>query len=89
MQRTTDEAEINALIDRQTAAWNRADAEGWGECFSDDATFVNIMGMPLTGRRHIADRHGAMFRTVFSGSSSRVLINGMTPVGEHIVIVRL
>ena len=80
---------IQALIDAQTEAWNRGDADAWASCFSDDAGFVNIMGMSLHGRAHIAERHGVMFRSVFVGSTSRALLESVTPVGDDTLLLRM
>ena len=89
MQQSTDETEIRALIDRQTAAWNRGDGDQWAECFSDDASFVNIMGMPLTGRAEIGARHAEILRTVFRGSVSHVHLTDLRACGDDLVIARM
>ena len=81
-------AAVTQIVDEQAAAWTRGDAEAWSAPFSTDASFVNILGMTLTGRAQIAERHDVMFRTVFRGSASRVLLEGVTSVNEHVAIVR-
>lgn len=45
------------------AAVDAKDAEALGDLFSDDAVFVNIMGMAMVGRQGIVDGH----RWAFAG----------------------
>ena len=89
MQQPTDEVEIRSLIDRQTAAWNRGDGEQWAACFSDDASFVNIIGMLLAGREEIGARHAEILRTVFRGSVSKVHLTELRPCGRDLMIARM
>ena len=80
--------EITLLIDQQADAWNRGDAAAWSACFADDASFVNIMGMPLVGRREIQERHAMMFRTVFAGSRTDVAIDAITMIPGGLALAR-
>jgi uncharacterized protein (TIGR02246 family) len=66
------EAAIRALLARQAEAWNRHDARAWSAPFTEDAEFVNILGMLLVGRAQIEQRHAELFQGIFS--HSRVVV---------------
>ena len=82
-------AAVTQIVDGQAAAWTRGDADAWAASFSVDASFVNILGMILRGRAEIAQRHDIMFRTVFRGSTSRVLLEGVTSLNADVATVRM
>jgi uncharacterized protein (TIGR02246 family) len=85
---TLSDDEITLLIDQQADAWNRGDAAAWAACFTDDARFVNIMGMTLVGRREIEQRHAMMFRTVFAGSRTEVVTDAITMIPGGLALAR-
>ena len=49
------------LVDAFAQALNAKDADDLGELFTDDAEFVNIMGMRMHRRQGIVDGHGWAF----------------------------
>lgn len=80
---------VQRIIDDQADAWRRGDGDAWAACFSEDARFVNIMGMSLDGRARIAERHAQMFRTLFLGSVVRVDLESVTEIGPDVLLVRM
>ncbi|MFE9566199.1 SgcJ/EcaC family oxidoreductase [Streptomyces sp. NPDC006487] len=56
-------ASVRAVLDRLVAAWERHDAEAYGELFTEDASYVTYVGTFYRGRRDIVDSH----RTLFAG----------------------
>jgi uncharacterized protein (TIGR02246 family) len=48
-----DEQEIRRLVDTFREGWNRPDGEAVGGVFSDDATFVDVLGKLHVGREGI------------------------------------
>jgi uncharacterized protein (TIGR02246 family) len=64
-----DEAAILELFDRQTTAWERADAELFASAFAEHADFINITATPLRGRREIAEHHKKLWATIYKGSA--------------------
>jgi len=62
------EATIRAAIAEQAEAWNRHDTKAWLAPFSEDAEFINILGMALLGRPEIEQRHAELFRGIFRSS---------------------
>ncbi len=57
---------------RQAEDWNRHDARAWSEPFTEDADFVNILGMLFKGRSEIERRHADLFGSIFK--QSRVVV---------------
>ena len=47
---------VGAVLDRQTAAWNRGDLEGFVSAYAEDATFVSPTGL-TRGRQAVLDRY--------------------------------
>ena len=66
------EAAIRSLLADQASAWNRHDAHAWVAPFTEDAEFVNILGMLMQGRKQIEARHVELFQGIFS--KSRVVV---------------
>lgn len=66
------EPAIRAALARQADAWNHHDAKAWVASFSEDAEFINILGMSLVGRPEIEKRHAEIFGSIFA--RSRVVV---------------
>lgn len=75
------EAAIRALLARQAEAWNEHDARAWCESFTEDAEFVNILGMLFHGRAQIEARHAELFRGIFSRSQVTVITRKVVSLG--------
>ncbi|WP_329280948.1 SgcJ/EcaC family oxidoreductase [Streptomyces sp. NBC_00691] len=56
-------ASVQAVLRRLVAAWERHDAEAYGELFTEDATYITYVGTFYRGRRDIVESH----RTLFTG----------------------
>ena len=65
---TYAEAEIRALLDRLTEAWNAADAHAYGAGFTRDATYITFVGTLYRGRADIAVAHQALFGSLLKGT---------------------
>jgi uncharacterized protein (TIGR02246 family) len=70
-------------------AWNRGDAAGYGELFTDDADFVAWTGAHGRGRQAIEDAHRRLFDGPLAGSRM-VLVNdeAESPPSESLRFVR-
>ena len=62
---SSDEESIRAVVTAYCDAWNRHDMEALAELFTDDAQWVNIVGMHWPGRTAIVAAHNAYHRTFF------------------------
>jgi uncharacterized protein (TIGR02246 family) len=70
-------------------AWNRGDAAGYGELFTDDADFVAWTGAHGRGRQAIEDAHRRLFDGPLAGSRM-VLVSdeAESPPSESLRFVR-
>jgi uncharacterized protein (TIGR02246 family) len=66
---TTDEAMIHRLINELVDAWNRGDADAYGACYLNDATFTNVNGMFHVSREEFNRRHEEILRGALKGST--------------------
>jgi uncharacterized protein (TIGR02246 family) len=82
-----DDATIAALITSQAETWNRHDAAAWVAPFDADAEFVNIVGMRLSGKEQIQQRHAELFQSIFSHSSVVVTTGKLTRLGADAAVV--
>ncbi|GAA1762186.1 SgcJ/EcaC family oxidoreductase [Streptomonospora arabica] len=64
-----DTESVAALLDELAAAWNAGDADAYGDCFTEDATYIVYNGMLLSGPREIAEAHRHLFAGPLQGSS--------------------
>lgn len=82
---TPDQAEktIREILAQQAADWNRHDAKAWVAPFSDDAEFINILGMSLEGHAEIERRHDEIFKTIFARSRVVVTTRKVRMLGDR------
>ncbi|MFF7748674.1 SgcJ/EcaC family oxidoreductase [Streptomyces sp. NPDC007971] len=60
---TADVAAITSVLNDLVTAWERHDADAYGELFTEDATYITYVGTYYQGRRDIVSSH----RTLFGG----------------------
>jgi uncharacterized protein (TIGR02246 family) len=60
---------LETIVRQLETAWNAMDASAFARHFAEDADFVNIRGEHHRGRTAITAGHGAIFRTVYAGST--------------------
>ncbi|SHG36609.1 SgcJ/EcaC family oxidoreductase [Streptoalloteichus hindustanus] len=75
-----DEDAVRALAGALAEAWNRGDADAYGEVFTEDAEYVDFMGQRARGRREIVETHRWLFATVLKGSR----MSGVGPSGAEV-----
>jgi uncharacterized protein (TIGR02246 family) len=81
------EAAIRATLAKQAEAWNRHDVKAWVEPFTEDANFVNILGMSLQGRAEIERRHAELFQGIFAHSRVVVTARKVRALGATAALV--
>jgi uncharacterized protein (TIGR02246 family) len=84
--RTADSVSIERLIVSLEEAWARADAGAFASRFANDGTFTNVLGMFFRGRDAFRDRHDAVFRTVFKGSTLTLRISTLRFIRTDVAI---
>jgi len=68
-QSNPDETAIRQILDSEVATWNSGDTDGYSRHFAADGTFTNIRGMFFTGHQAFRDRHEAIFKGEFRGTT--------------------
>jgi uncharacterized protein (TIGR02246 family) len=68
-------------------AWNAGDSEAFAAPFAEDATFVQIYGGQLDGRRAIEASHRHIFDTVYQGSQASFTLRSVRVVRADVAIV--
>ena len=79
---TDAKSKIEAVLAAIPETWNRHDMAAYASHFTEDADFVNILGMHWRGRVAIEAQHVDIHKTVFRNSQLRTLghtIRFLTP----------
>ena len=84
----TEQTAVNNVIKDFEACWNRHDMEAFSRLFTEDADFVNVIGLVSNGRTEIKKAHEAIHATIFK--NSRLNINDITSkfLEPNAVVVR-
>ena len=69
---SADEDAIRAVANGYCGAWNRHDMEALSELFSEDAQWINIVGMHWPGRTAVVAGHDAYHRTFFRATGIEI-----------------
>lgn len=67
-----DHSAIQQVIQGYTEAWNKHAGVGFGDGFSENASFVNIFGMLFWGRAEIEARHVAILQAFLKDSTLEI-----------------
>jgi uncharacterized protein (TIGR02246 family) len=67
------EAEINAIIDAHQESWNRHDTDAFLGLFTDDADFVNVLGLHRHRKEELRAEFTFLHRTMMRNSRARML----------------
>jgi uncharacterized protein (TIGR02246 family) len=63
-----DEAAIQAIIDRQTDAWDRHDMDAFVADTTPDVDWINVVGMHWEGRETVRRAHEVLHKGIFAHS---------------------
>ncbi len=83
----TDEQAIQQVLAQLEAAWNASDSETYAALFAEDATFIQIYGGQLDGRRAIEASHRVIFDTIYKGSQAHFTLQSIRPVRPSVAVV--
>ena len=89
-QPTTDaEAQIANIVAALADSWNRHDMATYAAQFTEDADFVNVIGMHWHGRSEIEARHVDVHRTIFRNSTLRTLDYSLRLLSPGVVLANI
>ena len=66
-------ADVKTVLAVLAESWNRHDMTAFAAAFSENADFVNVIGMHWRGRQEIGAKHGVVHRTIFRNSSLQIV----------------
>jgi uncharacterized protein (TIGR02246 family) len=81
-----DSVSIATIIANLDSAWAHGDADRWAADFADDAEFINILGMVMTNKQAMRDRHYQIFTGVFKGSRYQSALRRVRFLGNDVAI---
>jgi uncharacterized protein (TIGR02246 family) len=84
-----DRDALENIVARLEAAWNAMNGASFADRFAADADFVTIRGEHFRGRAAIARGHGAIFRTIYAGSTNRMTIEAVRLLRPEVALVHV
>jgi uncharacterized protein (TIGR02246 family) len=86
-QSKEDEAQIQAIVNGQTDAWNRGDAEAFASHYAEDGSFTNVIGQQLYGKPAFVAQHARIFSTIYKGSHNSFSIGKIKFLRPDVAVV--
>lgn len=78
---------VDDILTAYRGAWNDADADAFGELFTDEASYVIFIGDALIGRAAITENHRDVFSTWHVGTKLRVQPLAIQILGSDVISV--
>jgi len=82
-----DRAAIQAVVDSESEAWNRGDAEAFAAHYAEDGSFTNVIGMQLYGKKGFVAQHQRIFSTIYKGSHNTLTVGHVKFVRPDVAVV--
>ena len=86
---TDAKAQVAKIVASLADSWNRHDMATYAAQFTDDADFVNVIGMHWHGRSEIEARHVDVHRTIFRNSTLRTLDYSLRFLSPGVVLAHI
>jgi uncharacterized protein (TIGR02246 family) len=68
----SDQEEIRAVVMRGQETWNRHDIKAWAERLTDEADWINIVGMHWRGKEAVLKAHEVIHRQIFHSTEMTI-----------------
>lgn len=82
-------AQIDNVINAIVESWNTHDMKLHAAQFTDDADFVNVLGMYWKGRAEIEQHHAAIHSTIFRNSKLRILEHSVRELSDTVALAHV
>jgi len=89
MTATGIDAVVSAVVTTVVEAWNRHDMKAYSAQFTEDADFVNVIGMHFRGRPQIEAVHIDLHRTIFRNSNLLAVSTTVRPVTDQVTLAHV
>lgn len=80
---------VETVVSAVVEAWNRHDMRAYSAQFTEDADFVNVVGMHFRGRPQIEAVHADLHRTIFRNSILRAASATVRPVNDQTALAHV
>ncbi len=80
------EQDLHTALDQLERGWNSGDGEAFAAPYAEDAEFVTVQGMRVTGRGPIAAGHQGIFDSVYAGSTISMELLHILEVSDDVRI---
>ena len=81
------EAQIRAIVQSETDAWNKGDAEAFGAHYAEGGSFTNVIGQQLYGRKAFVAQHAMIFSTIYKGSHNSLDVSKIMFLRPDVAVV--
>ena len=81
-----DKAAIESICAALDEAWARGDSTSFAARFAEDGGFTNVLGMVYYGRDAFRERHDAILKTIYKGSTSKLSITKLRFIRSDVAI---
>jgi uncharacterized protein (TIGR02246 family) len=82
----SDETSVRALFAQYESDWNRHDTKAMGELFTDDAEWVNVVGMHWRGKPDIVRAHEVYHRLLFPRTNIKFNNIAIRPIAPNVAV---
>ena len=86
-QQPQDEASIRAIVENETATWNKGDAVGYSKDFAQSGTFTNIRGQYFEGYDAFLKQHQVIFDGIFKNSTLKQDVVSLRFIRPDVAVV--
>ena len=80
---------VDTVVSAVVEAWNRHDMKAYSAQFTEDADFVNVVGMHFRGRPQIEAVHLDLHRSIFKNSILRAVSTSVRPVNDQVALAHI
>jgi uncharacterized protein (TIGR02246 family) len=80
---------VETVVSAVVNAWNRHDMKAFSAQFTEDADFVNVLGMHFLGRPQIEAVHIDLHRTIFKNSMIRAVSTTVRPLNGQFALAHV
>lgn len=85
----SDEAMIRQNVEQMAKGWNAGNGAEFAKPFAENADYVIINGMHISGRTAIAEGHQAIFNAIYKGSRNTPNIEKIRFVRSDVAVVHV
>ena len=86
---TQTTTQIESVVAALAETWNRHDIAGYAALFSEDADFVNVVGMHWRGRKEIEACHVRLHETIFRDTKVRCADWSVRLIREDVALAHI